>query len=305
MVVLGDPCTRPDEDTCVISTSFDMEREAKEWETTALIPWAFSLPQGAGVRQIEETILDELRLLHGEVHVSKHSPEAYLIKFENKKNCEGALRRHCIKRNGVVLCLRPYRSLEHAIGERFFFRVRICLEGVPRHAWLPDIVERLLGRSCSAQYIETDLLHPTDTRSICLWAWSRNPSKIPKKIGLTFTNRAMGDASSSWQVTEEFPEKWQFGAAFHVLVHLDLLEDYTAAPGYAMPPFTPPRHPFVWFWGKADGEPRPDCVYEHPSPPRAELDGDRGRGRDQEAGRRWDRSQGASRPGVMDDHPGF
>ncbi|KAJ1260193.1 hypothetical protein BS78_10G213600 [Paspalum vaginatum] len=296
---------RLDEDTCIIPTSFDNKCEAKEWESTAVIPWVFSLPQGAGVRQVEETILDELRLLRGEVHVSTHSPEAFLIKFENKKHCEAALRRRCIKRNGVILCLRQNRSLKHAIGARFFYRVRICLEGVPRHAWLPNVVERLLGRSCSVQYIETDLLHPTDSRSICLSAWSRNPSKIPKKIGLTFTNRAMGDASSSWQVTEEPPEKWQFGATFQVLVHLDLMEDYTAAPtplpGFAMPPFTPAQHPFVWFWGKADGEPGPDRVYEHSSSPHAELhDGNRGRGRDQETRRR----RGSS-PADADDHPGF
>ncbi|WVZ64870.1 hypothetical protein U9M48_014328 [Paspalum notatum var. saurae] len=303
MVVLGDPCTRPDEDDCVIPTSFDIESEAKEWESTALIPWAFSLPQGAGVRQIKDTILDEFRLLRDEVIISKHSPEAYLIKFVKKKHCEAAYRRRCIKRNGIVLCLRPYRSLEHAIGARFFFRVRICLEGVPRHAWIPDVVEGLLGRSCSMQYIETDLLRPTDTRAICLWAWSRNPSRIPKKIWLTFTNRAMGEASSSWQVAEEFPEKWQFGAKFQVLVHLDLMEDFSSAPsplpGVAMPPFTPARHPFTWFWGKADGEPGPDRVYEHPSPPRTE-DGDRGRGREHGPGRRR-----VPRPADTDDHPGF
>lgn len=250
MVVLGDPCTRPDEETCIIPTSFDIEQEAKEWESTALVPWAFSLPQGAGVRQVEETILDELRLKRGEVTVSQHSPEAFLIKFEQQKHCEAAHRRRCIKRNGVVLCLRPYRSLEHAIGAHFFYRVRICLEGVPRHAWLPDVVERLVGRSCSMQYIETDLLHPSDTRSINLWAWTRNPCKIPKRIGLIFTNRAVGDASS-WQVMDELPSKWQFGTAFQVLVHLDSMEDYTTAPspliGTAIPQFTPARHPFIWF----------------------------------------------------------
>ncbi|WVZ48763.1 hypothetical protein U9M48_000177 [Paspalum notatum var. saurae] len=312
MVVLGDPCTRLDENSCVVPTSFDIEREAKEWESTALIPWAFSLPQGAGAREIELTILNELRLKLGEVAVSVHSPEAFLIKFENKKHCEAAYRRRRIERNGVVLCLRHYRSLEHALGARFFFRVRICLEEVPRHAWIPDVVERLLGRSCSVQYIETDLLHPTDTRSICLWAWSQNPSKIPKKIWLTFTNRAMGDASASWQVTEEYPEKWQFGARFQVLVHLDSMEDYAAAPtplpGIAMPPFTPARHPFVWHWGKTDGEPGPDRVYEHPSPPRVEpSDGERGRGSGRgagvEDGRRQERSR--ARPGELDDHPEF
>ena len=308
MVVLGDPCTRPDEETCIIPTSFDIEQEAKEWESTALVPWAFSLPQGAGVRQVEETILYELRLKRGEVTVSQHSPEAFLIKFEQQKHCEAAHRRRCIKRNGVVLCLRPYRSLEHAIGAHFFYRVRICLEGVPRHAWLPDVVERLVGRSCSMQYIETDLLHPSDTRSINLWAWTRNPCKIPKRIGLIFTNRAVGDASSSWQVMDELPSKWQFGTAFQVLVHLDSMEDYTTAPspliGTAIPQFTPARHPFIWYWGKADGEPGPDRVYEHPSPPReAMASNDHGRGAGADAGRRRDRPRNAPRPGVTDDHP--
>ncbi|WVZ50864.1 hypothetical protein U9M48_002075 [Paspalum notatum var. saurae] len=239
MVVLGDPCTRLDEESCIIPISFDIEQEAKEWESTVLIPWAFSLPQGAGVREIEATIMDELRLKCDEVSVSLHAPEAYLIKFEQKMHCEAAYRRHCIKRNGVVLCLRPYHSLEHAIGA--FSSV------------------------------------------ISLWAWTRNPSIIPKKIGLTFTNRSLGDASSSWEVIDEFPSKWQFGSAFQV-----------------------------------DGEPGPDRVYEHPFPPRVALlvrgcgrDDDRGRGRDDDCGRGRDDEdrrrpgQACNAPRSADDHPDF
>ena len=71
---LGDPCTRPDEEYFFVPSSFDLEQEIKEWEGTALVVMAMSAPASTGVREVEDVILDEMRLHKGDVVVSRHQP---------------------------------------------------------------------------------------------------------------------------------------------------------------------------------------------------------------------------------------
>ncbi|CAD6335127.1 unnamed protein product [Miscanthus lutarioriparius] len=67
MARLGDPETRPDEDECLIPTSFATEASRREWEETAAVSWAMSGPPNTGPREVEAAIRDEFRLRQGEV----------------------------------------------------------------------------------------------------------------------------------------------------------------------------------------------------------------------------------------------
>jgi hypothetical protein len=88
------------------------------------------------------------------------------------------------------------------LGFRIFYRVRLCLDGVPDHVWSPEVVERIIGNRCALQYIVIDLVQPTDTRHIELWAWARDPCKIPKKVWLAFTHRPIDGSSVVFVDTE-------------------------------------------------------------------------------------------------------
>uniref|UniRef100_A0A0A9ADS3 Uncharacterized protein n=1 Tax=Arundo donax TaxID=35708 RepID=A0A0A9ADS3_ARUDO len=72
------------------------------------------------------------------------------------------------------------------------------------------------------------MLHPVDMTYLNIWAWTHNPSKIPKVMSLIYTHCEHDCLSSSVQVTTSPPEGWHSGTKFQILVHLDLLEDYTA-----------------------------------------------------------------------------
>ena len=153
-MALGDPNTRPEEETVFVPNSFDLERNRRDWENCTLVPWALHLPRGAGAEDIEHLLIDELHLRRGEVTVFVNQPEPYLIRFEN----------------AIDICVRRWRSLTHALGMRIFFRVRLYLDCIPDHAWTPDIVERVIGSRCALQCINTDLVQGTDMRHIDLWA---------------------------------------------------------------------------------------------------------------------------------------
>nr|TKW29143.1 hypothetical protein SEVIR_3G377000v2 [Setaria viridis] len=239
-MAIGDPHTRPEVETIFVSDSFHLEHDAREWEACALVPWALHLPPGAGARDIAGLISRELRLRPGEVSVTLHQPEPYLIHFDSATQAAEARRRGRFTGGGLDICLRPWRSLTHALGFRIFYRVRLCLDGIPRHAWTPEIVERVIGHKCALQHIVTDLVQPADSRHIELWAWTVDPSEIPKKVWLAFAHSPQG-------------------ARYEIFIHMPLLEDYTAAARNlqqavdAPENITPIRRRYEWRYGLVDG----------------------------------------------------
>ena len=70
--------------------SFGLERDARDWEACTLVPWALHLPHGAGAQDIEELLLDALKLERGAVTITVHQPEPYLIRFERQEQCKKA-----------------------------------------------------------------------------------------------------------------------------------------------------------------------------------------------------------------------
>ncbi|XP_040384518.1 uncharacterized protein LOC107305206 [Oryza brachyantha] len=136
------------------------------------------------------------------------------------------------------------------------------------HAWAADVAERLIGRSCALEQIVTDLVHPVEarnTRTINLWAWAANPSTIPKRVWLGFTNRAKNPQSEELFVQDKPPEHWQRGVRHPVLFHLEEVHDYTVA-GVVLTEETtcqPTRRKLPpWSLGVMDGEPTPARAFE-------------------------------------------
>ena len=103
--------------------------------------------------------------------------------------------------------------------------MRLCLDGIPAHAWTPEIVERVVGYKCAVQCIVTDLVQPDDTRHIELWAWTADPSEIPKRAWLAFTHRPSDGSSAVFIMNEPPPESWQQGARYEVFIHMPVCWD--------------------------------------------------------------------------------
>ncbi|KAG2567893.1 hypothetical protein PVAP13_7NG276248 [Panicum virgatum] len=173
-----------------------------------------------------------------------------------------------------------WRSLREAEGVALLFCVKLCLDGVPRHAWSAELAERIISRTCALEGIETNLDTPADTKTIVLWAWTANPSAISKLVWLTFTGRARDPHLASVQVSDTPPERWQRGVKHPVIVHLEEFQDYTTASvnldNRTCTPTT--RKLPTWCLGVVDGELAPrrglERMGRQPSPLRV---GERGR----------------------------
>lgn len=103
MVILRDPETRPDEDECLIPTSFTTEASRREWEETTAVSWAMTGPPNTEPKEVEAAIRDEFRLRQGDVVVTRHHPQAFLIKFQHRHHCSRASPSATASSNGAAL----------------------------------------------------------------------------------------------------------------------------------------------------------------------------------------------------------
>ncbi|KAG2607888.1 hypothetical protein PVAP13_4NG298664 [Panicum virgatum] len=171
--------------------------------------------------EVEAAIREEFNLRHDEVKATCHFPESCLIKFKYARHCSVALEKVSAKCRGIEVFFIKWRSLRDAEGVTLLFRVKLCLDGVPCHAWSAELAERIISRTCALEGIETNLDMSADTKTIDLWAWTANPSTISKLVWLAFTGRARDPHLASVQVSDTPPERWQRGVKHPVIVHLE------------------------------------------------------------------------------------
>jgi hypothetical protein len=89
-MAIGDPHTRPEEETVFVPNSYAIARDAQDWEACALVPWAMHLPPHAGAHDIECLITEKLNLQLGDLAVTLHQPEPYLIRFVHQHHAAAA-----------------------------------------------------------------------------------------------------------------------------------------------------------------------------------------------------------------------
>lgn len=232
MAQLGDPETHLLEDVLFIPTSHAIDAELREWESTAAVTWAMRAPPTVTAKDVERIISDEFGLRAGELAVTLHHPEAFILKFKHRSHCEEAVKQGFAKARGIKVHFIQWRSLKNAAGSALMYRVKLCLDGVSMHLWAPDIAERIISRTCTLETVETDLVHPVDagdTRVISLWAWTPNPSRIHKHVWVMITRQIRDPQLESVTISERPPEHWQQGVKHPVLFHIEEIHDYTVA----------------------------------------------------------------------------
>lgn len=214
----GAPSTRPEEDTCVIPFSYDINRDMREWETTAAIAWSFNAPRKLDALDVDRAIRVEFHISHADIVVPPHHPEQFLVKFANKAQCDEVLKKGRTTARGLAMRIRPYRPLEHAFAASMAFRVHLCLEKVPAFPWMPRIVERIIGWHCSFDRLDRKSAFMEKTDTLDLWAWTTNPNLIPKVMWVTFMGRSLNERTDEILVTDYRPSGIKRGSSYRVII---------------------------------------------------------------------------------------
>jgi hypothetical protein len=114
-IAVGDPHTRNDEEAVFVPSSFDLGGMSV---TGKLALWCRGrcICRAAQGRDIEDLLLDELKLQRGAINVIVHQPEPFLIQFKRKEDYDKAQSRGRFQHRGIDICLQHWRSLTHTLG---------------------------------------------------------------------------------------------------------------------------------------------------------------------------------------------
>lgn len=137
---------------------------------------------------VSNAIRSQMNLDFGDFQVIKHYPEQYLVIFSNPQNWERVTRQRTIEDRGRVFKFAPWDETREAIDATMEFRVHVRIEGIPPHAWGPEVADKVLGKSCCIHYVEEHTRHRERTRTFDLWTWCSDPCKIPMEVWLTVTD---------------------------------------------------------------------------------------------------------------------
>jgi hypothetical protein len=68
----------------------------------------------------------------------------------------------------INIRIKPWRILPYSDLTYLHHHIRICLEGIPAHAWNESIAKRTIARAYDIDYVEARSWRREDTRDLCL-----------------------------------------------------------------------------------------------------------------------------------------
>ncbi|KAI4964053.1 hypothetical protein ZWY2020_008444 [Hordeum vulgare] len=107
------------------------------------------------------------------------------------------------------------------------FYCRVAIEGLPLNAWSWDNVQEVIGKKCRLDLIERQSTTKTNVSALFAWLWAWDPNLIPRASDFNVISRR-DVARSRRSLPEGTPsEQGREGPHFPVLIHLDVVKDYT------------------------------------------------------------------------------
>jgi hypothetical protein len=254
MVKPGNPMERPQETFAVAASSRDMDSELARLSTHAAWAWLGGVRPATSTNTVRRAFCSRFRMREEDIKVVRHYPEDFLVTFEHQHHRDTAVAQRDFTYNNIDIRVRPWQLPVHGDHNVFGSHVRLCLEGIPLHAWNDGIAKRAVAKSCVLDYVEAQSLRMEDATTLNLWAWARNPSDIPKVTWLTIVDRN--------NTAHDATPAGRSGLTFRVIVHLDMVEDPPTRDGHGHP------RAYDWRLGVVDGECEPRDRHD-PPPPRS------------------------------------
>ncbi|KAE8785792.1 hypothetical protein D1007_40432 [Hordeum vulgare] len=258
---------RPATSTCSVVSTPEMEDESYRLRTTALLLTAAGPCPGISVDMVAEAVEHDQGFSRRDICVAPCFPEDFLLVLSE---CH-----------------------QHDL---IFERRQLVMAG----SW--DNVQEVLGKKCRLDLIERQSTTKANVSALFAWLCAWDPNLIPRASDFNILNRP--DVARPWRsLPEGTPsEQGKEGPHFPVLIHLDVVKDYTPVQEEDM------EWPRIyehkdWKMGSKDGERRGRAVVSDghaPDSRRKDDDGDDGfNGGSRRRGKRSGAQDGFSQ-GVRD-----
>ncbi|KAL5228628.1 hypothetical protein ABZP36_016893 [Zizania latifolia] len=118
------------------------------------------------------------------VAVVGHRGRSFLVFFSWVEDHTAALAENRLSLRGLELKLIHWSRRVQASFFNFCFRARLCLEGIPRHAWSGDTASIFLADGCILDKVDDVTPTEKEAACLCVWAWVQEVNCIPKSASL-------------------------------------------------------------------------------------------------------------------------
>ncbi|KAI4996007.1 hypothetical protein ZWY2020_040509 [Hordeum vulgare] len=280
---------RPATSTFSVVSTPEMEDEAYRKCTTALLLTAVGPCSGIIADMVAGDVEHGQGFPRRDICVAPCFPEDFLLVLSECHQRDLVFERRQLVVAGVKLLLRPW--FPPPGGNRAWrFYCRVAIEGLPLNAWSWDNVQEVIGKKCTLDLIESQSTTKTNVSGLFAWIWAWDPDLIPRASNFNVISRpdvarprrSLPQGTPSKQGTE--------GPHFPVLIHLDVVQDYTPVEDEDLEWSRIYEHK-DWKMGTKDGERRPRvAVSEGHAPAVRHNDNDADDGYNDGARRRGKRS---------------
>ncbi|KAM3254243.1 hypothetical protein ACQJBY_048022 [Aegilops geniculata] len=249
---VGDPSMRPEEGHVVITSTPAMEEAAASLASLGAFVWLGGNRPRVNAAEIRDVIANEFSINRNYIKVVPHYPEDFFVLFTHPHHRDQVTASPGrFNHNGLDIHAANWRPEANADSVEAYYHVHLCIENLPLNAWCDEVATQVLGPDTFLHYFDVATVKREDSSSFNLWAWSANPSAIPKVLRLTLAgNQAAGYSSGPSAVVG------RRGLKRRVLVHLETVEDFTPDVNGVIPRRPRSTHPFTFCYGVVDGESR-------------------------------------------------
>ncbi|CAN6233359.1 unnamed protein product [Urochloa humidicola] len=267
---------RPGHVAAGVTRTAAIRGEERALETFALL----AVQVDGGVRldsaRVRAEAAHQLQVPVGDLGVSRVSPACFLLRFDGQHQRNSAYRLGKLTIGHVRLQLLPWKRQVGARAElfKFYYHVRLCIEGVPVHARQPEVVASLLPRQSVVDDLVCDMEKAEEEECYRLWIWTSDPAAIAT-TGTLHIQEPFPPPEELYADSMEEPGMPTFGSEpakaldYDVLIHIDRVMDYSppsarsprrsydspisGIPDEELEESWPGRHPFPWSLGVSDG----------------------------------------------------
>lgn len=236
----------------VISSTPAMEASAVSLSNLGALVWIGGNRPRVNAAEIRNALANKFVIDRKYIKVVPHYPEDFFALFTHPHHCDIATASPGrFSHGGLDIHVTKWRPEANADLVEAYYHVHLCIENLSLHAWCDEVATQVLGPDTFLHYFDVATVQREDSSTLSLWAWSANPSAITKVLRLTITGNQPAGYSNGPSATVG-----RRGLKRRLLVHLDLVEDFTPDINGNIPRRPRSSHPFSITLGVIDGESR-------------------------------------------------
>ncbi|KAL5207050.1 hypothetical protein ABZP36_031485 [Zizania latifolia] len=228
---------------CLLKASIALDHTERRLMRHAAFAAVVGPRSASSATHVKHRLTKYLRVQPNDVEVFAHPGGSFLVYFARSEDRTVALSETRLSLRGLELKLIPWSRRAQASFAKLCFRARLCLEGVPRHAWNSDTMVLLLSDGCLFDKVDDSASSEKESACLCVWVWTQDANRIPKLATLQ-----IAELDEHLSPPRNFPEfdftetPAQRGPPnvllYNILIRLDTLLDYDPPMSQEEPFFT-------------------------------------------------------------------